>query len=390
MSAKIFKTPGWDDDVDVPERTFNFKKKANKKNKKKPKSIDNDGAIESHPPGRYVLLHRDSEPDRVQPTKRKFTESTIDVGDKVESPNKKKKLKNQNDNNEPVSAKNKKLKNQNDKKELPTSAKNKNVKSQNDKQEPTSAKKKKLKNVPFTKKLPQTDQQDEDDSEQLDGNNSFRQTLIDNLKGSRFRYLNELLYSKPSGEATAVFEDDPTSFQAYHEGYRQQVQQWPLNPLDRMINALKRLPRNLVVADFGCGEARLARTIPQKTYSLDLVAKTEDIIACDMANTPLETGSIDVVVFCLSLMGTNIKDFILEANRVLKDGGQLKIAEVESRFTDIRHFVANIKQCGFELVHQDVSNNLFYFLNFKKTKMVKKTSKTVSSFSLKPCIYKKR
>lgn len=70
--------------------------------------------------------------------------------------------------------------------------------------------------------------------------------------------------------------------------------------------------------------------------------------------------------------------------------GQLKIAEVESRFTDIRHFVANIKQCGFEIVHQDLSNNLFYFLNFKKTKMVKKTSKTVKTFSLKPCIYKKR
>lgn len=65
---------------------------------------------------------------------------------------------------------------------------------------------------------------------------------------------------------------------------------------------------------------RLARSIPQKTYSLDLVAKTDDIIACDMSNTPLETGSIDIVVFCLSLMGTNVKDFILEANRVLKDG----------------------------------------------------------------------
>lgn len=66
--------------------------------------------------------------------------------------------------------------------------------------------------------------------------------------------------------------------------------------------------------------SRLARSIPQKTYSLDLVAKSDDIIACDMAKTPLETGSIDIVVFCLSLMGTNVKDFILEANRVLKEG----------------------------------------------------------------------
>lgn len=78
-------------------------------------------------------------------------------------------------------------------------------------------------------------------------------------------------------------------------------------------------PKTIVVADFGCGEGRLARSISQKTYSLDLVANRDEIIACDMAKTPLETNSIDVAVYCLSLMGTNLKDFFLEANRVLKN-----------------------------------------------------------------------
>ena len=76
----------------------------------------------------------------------------------------------------------------------------------------------------------------------------------------------------------------------------------------------------MVVADFGCGEGRLAKSIPQKTYSLDLVAHRPDIIAGDMAKTPLQTKSVDVAVYCLSLMGTNLKDFLLEANRVLKIG----------------------------------------------------------------------
>lgn len=79
-------------------------------------------------------------------------------------------------------------------------------------------------------------------------------------------------------------------------------------------------PKTHVVADFGCGEGRLARSIPQKTYSLDLVANRHEIIACDMAKTPLESSSIDVAVYCLSLMGTNLRDFLLEANRVLKMG----------------------------------------------------------------------
>lgn len=75
-----------------------------------------------------------------------------------------------------------------------------------------------------------------------------------------------------------------------------------------------------MVADFGCGEARLAESISQKCYSFDLVAANNRVIACNMAHTPIPADSVDVAVFCLSLMGTNLKDFLLEANRVLKVG----------------------------------------------------------------------
>ena len=34
---------------------------------------------------------------------------------------------------------------------------------------------------------------------------------------------------------------------------------------------------------------------------------------------PLEDDSVDIAVFCLALMGTNVTDFITEANRVLKE-----------------------------------------------------------------------
>lgn len=33
---------------------------------------------------------------------------------------------------------------------------------------------------------------------------------------------------------------------------------------------------------------------------------------------PLNDASVDLAVFCLSLMGTNLADFLAEANRVLK------------------------------------------------------------------------
>ena len=41
---------------------------------------------------------------------------------------------------------------------------------------------------------------------------------------------------------------------------------------------------------------------------------------------------MDVVVFCLALMGTDYPRFLKEATRVLRPGGKLWIAEVRSRF----------------------------------------------------------
>lgn len=216
----------------------------------------------------------------------------------------------------------------------------------------------------------------------------YRNHLIESLKGSRFRYMNEQMYKCKGDEAKKIFDNDPQSFVAYHEGYRQQVQQWPSNPLDRIIKNIKKLPVNNIIADFGCGEARLASEVPQEVHSLDLVAAKAEVIACDMAHTPLKSESVDVAVFCLSLMGTNLKDFIVEANRVLKPRGLLKIAEVASRFDNIKFFTSNIEKCGFTLQNKDLSDKLFYFFTFKKTSDEK--GEKVKNFSLKPCLYKKR
>lgn len=83
--------------------------------------------------------------------------------------------------------------------------------------------------------------EEEDGSEETDAPSSFRDKLIGNLKGSRFRFLNEKLYSTEGSGGLKLFKEDKGAFKAYHEGYRQQVQQWPLNPLDRIIKSIKKL-----------------------------------------------------------------------------------------------------------------------------------------------------
>jgi len=214
------------------------------------------------------------------------------------------------------------------------------------------------------------------------------------LTASRFRFLNEQLYRQEGSASASLFKSDPTLFESYHAGYRIQANQWPLDPLDLIIAEVKKLPKKAVVADFGCGEARLAQSVHRATvHSFDLVAANDKVVACDMANVPLESCTVDVAVFCLALMGTNTRDFIFEASRVLKVGGTLKIAELESRFQGeqyaVESFIAKVQKFGFKLSAKNLKRDFFYFLDFEKVQDMKKKKK-LPDIELKPCLYKKR
>ena len=61
----------------------------------------------------------------------------------------------------------------------------------------------------------------------------------------------------------SLLQDDPDLYQQYHEGFRQQTAGWPRQPVDVAIDWLRGKPAGWRVADFGCGDARLARTVQQ-------------------------------------------------------------------------------------------------------------------------------
>ncbi|CAE7319415.1 rrp8, partial [Symbiodinium sp. CCMP2456] len=135
------------------------------------------------------------------------------------------------------------------------------------------------------------------------------------LKGSRFRCLNESLYTMTGQEALKMFTNDPSLAEAYHEGFRAQASKWPRNPLDGVISWLrKEVPKEAVIGDFGCGDARLALELSKrKVHSFDLVKINERVTACNLAHVPLPDASLDVAVFCLALMGTDWIKFVEEA-----------------------------------------------------------------------------
>ncbi|KAJ5256676.1 hypothetical protein N7478_012780 [Penicillium angulare] len=194
----------------------------------------------------------------------------------------------------------------------------------------------------------------------------LQQAMRQKLISSRFRHLNETLYTTDSSKAVELFNANPELFDEYHAGFSRQVKEsWPSNPVDGYIQFVRRrgvvpmpkrgsklnpnkpppLPRRpngaCSIADLGCGDAGFARALTPSAKKLklnlnsyDLQAPDSLITKADISNLPLEDGSMDVAVFCLSLMGTNWVSFVEEAWRILRgDGkGECWVSEVKSRF----------------------------------------------------------
>lgn len=70
---------------------------------------------------------------------------------------------------------------------------------------------------------------------------TLRDRMMAQLSASRFRFINETLYNSDSSQSKQYFKEDPDAFKAYHDGYKQQIGQWPVNPLDMIISSIKQL-----------------------------------------------------------------------------------------------------------------------------------------------------
>lgn len=196
----------------------------------------------------------------------------------------------------------------------------------------------------------------------------LQQAMRQKLVSSRFRHLNETLYTTPSSKALELFTSSPELFDEYHAGFSRQVEEsWPSNPVDGYVQAIRArgavsppkkggkpeksasqnrsLPRRpnggCTITDLGCGDAQLASSLRPsmqklnlKLLSYDLHAPNSLVTKADISNLPVGDGSVDIAIFCLSLMGTNWVSFVEEAWRVLRsDGkGECWVSEVKSRF----------------------------------------------------------
>jgi hypothetical protein len=97
-----------------------------------------------------------------------------------------------------------------------------------------------------------------------------------NKRFGDFSTMNARINASRSNTTHLRFQQNPDEWFLYHTLYREKRSTWPEIPFKILAEWLKRRP-DWVVGDFGCGEADLARLLPNKVYSFDHVAVNESV-----------------------------------------------------------------------------------------------------------------
>jgi hypothetical protein len=182
-----------------------------------------------------------------------------------------------------------------------------------------------------------------------------------------FSTMNARWNSANSGKTHERLRANPEEWEQYHTLYRKARESWNIVPYEEFIRwCISR--EGYIIADFGCGEALVARAVSERhtVYSFDHIAIDESVVAGDMSSTSLDSESVDVALFSLSLMGSNFTDYLREAYRVLKIDGQIHIWESASRFDDVRRFSQSLEKLGFQ-VFEPKNKDTFVLIEGRKT-----------------------
>ncbi|MDQ3366487.1 MAG: zinc-ribbon domain-containing protein [Myxococcota bacterium] len=186
-----------------------------------------------------------------------------------------------------------------------------------------------------------------------------------------FSKMNNRWYMSDSTKTHDRLANNPEEWAHYHTLYRQLRETWPVVPYKEEIRWLSER-EGRVVGDFGCGEALIATEAGSNhtIHSFDHVAIDKRVIACDIAHVPLEDESLDVAIFCLSLMGSNFTDYIHEAHRCLVLDGALHIWEAASYFEDAKKFASALGKLGFDVTAPTVEGAFVRIYAHKNNKKV--------------------
>jgi ribosomal RNA-processing protein 8 len=138
------------------------------------------------------------------------------------------------------------------------------------------------------------------------------------------------------------FNGNPDLWYKYHEISEENEQSFPENdiPRNRIIQELNKIKtkRTKLVVDMGCGKGQISKYFSNdkrfQFINYDHVSSNDTVISCDISNIPLDEDTVEICILSLAMWGSNCKEYVKEANRILESGGKLYIIEPTKRWSE--------------------------------------------------------
>jgi superfamily II DNA or RNA helicase len=138
------------------------------------------------------------------------------------------------------------------------------------------------------------------------------------------------------------FQENPDLWTTYHEISEENEKSFPEEeiPRNRVIQQLDKTKtkRTKRIVDLGCGKGQISQYYKDdkrfQFHNYDHISSNDTIISCDISNIPLEEDSVEMCILSLAMWGSNCREYIQEANRILETGGRLYIIEPTKRWSE--------------------------------------------------------
>ena len=160
---------------------------------------------------------------------------------------------------------------------------------------------------------------------------------------SEISELHKEYKTKSSKRLHEEFQEDPEKWHHYHEIAEANEETFPTesiprNQIIRELEKIKMKRDSKQVIDMGCGKAFISKHFEGDTRfkftNIDHISNDETVQTGDISKLPFEDDSVEICILSLAMWGSNCKEYISEAHRVLETNGILYIIEPTKRWTN--------------------------------------------------------
>jgi ribosomal RNA-processing protein 8 len=159
---------------------------------------------------------------------------------------------------------------------------------------------------------------------------------------SELSVLHQRYKTMTSSNLHNAFKEDVELWHNYHKIAEENEKSFPdegipRNCIIQELDKIKTKRRKLIV-DMGCGKAQIAEHFKRDNrfefINYDHIAINDNVTECDISNVPLEDDSVEICILSLAMWGSNCREYIMEANRMLESNGKLYIIEPTKRWSE--------------------------------------------------------